>query len=152
MTYSDTCNFVTHSNTKFMKTGENNVRRLTEEERDNGEKQNELLDHVRDLIDFFQNYPKAHLVFVSLLPSPATNDISKHVFKYVCDQMNELSKQNKEKFTFIDLRKKFMPEGMGRIDLTLFSGDLIHLSPDGAYMLAKAIRTRLVGLNKKYYS
>ena len=57
-----------------MKTGENNVRRLSEEERVSGEKQDELLDHVVDLIEFIKQYPKAHLVQVSLLPSPQTND------------------------------------------------------------------------------
>ena len=136
-----------------MKTGENNVRRLSEEERVSGEKQDELLDHVVDLIEFIKQYPKAHLVQVSLLPSPETNDQSKDVFKFVDDQLNELMKQNKEKFTYLNVKKKFMPEGLGKIDLSLFSAaDLIHLSSEGADLLAKQIRIRLVGLNKKYYS
>ena len=125
---------------------ENKLRRLSEEQRVSGEKEEEFFDDLEDLIDFTKKYPKekTKLLLVSPIPSPATNEQSKDVFNNVCYGMRKLAQENSDWVQFLNLNQKFMPNGFGQINLALFHTDEIHLSPKGNNLLAKEIRIQLV--------
>ena len=134
-----------------MKTVENKLRRPSEEERDFGRKEEEFFDDLEDLITFAKKYPKekTKLLLLSPLPSPETNEECKDVFKNVCEGMKKLAQENSDWAKFLNLNQKFMPTGFGKIDLSLFSKDLIHLSPQGSDLLAEQIRIQLVRMLPK---
>ena len=135
-------NFLQHY---FLKV-KNKLRRPSEDERVFGEKHDEFFEDLKDLIEFTKNYPKekTKLLLISPIPSPATNEKCKDVFKLVCDGMKRLSQENSEWVKFLNVTQKFMPNGLGQIDLSLFTPDQIHLSLDGTNLLAKEIRAKLV--------
>ena len=122
------------------------MRRLSEEQRVSGEKEEEFFEDLEDLIDFTKKYPKekTKLLLVSPIPSPATNEQSKNVFDNVCYGMKKLAQENPDWVKFLNLNQKFMPDGLGQIDLTFYHTDEIHLSPKGNNLLAKEIRIQLV--------
>ena len=127
------------------------MRRLSEEQRVSGEKEEEFFEDLEDLIDFTKKYPKekTKLLLVSPLPSPENNDQCKDVFKNVCEGLKKLAQKNSDWVRFLNVNQKFMPEGLGIIDLTLFSPDLIHLSSRGTDLLAEQIRIQLVRMLPK---
>ena len=133
------------SNTMFKKV-ENKLRRLSEEQKVSGEKDDEFFELLKDLIDFTKNYPKekTKLLLVSPIPSPATNEQSKDVFNNVCYGLKKLAQENSDWVKYLNLNQKFMPDGFGQIDLALFHTDEIHLSPEGNNLLAEEIRIQLM--------
>ena len=92
----------------------------------------------------FQNLK---LVLVSLLPSPKTDKHSKDVFKNANKQLKELAKCY-EFVTFLNVSKHFC--AFGKLQLSKFKSDKIHLSSSGALALAKAIHGNILSLASKF--
>ena len=122
--------------------GDNDFRRLEGDPR-------LYLTCVEDLVQFFKDIPKAHLVLVSLLPSPKTNDQCKDVFYKMSEELKKYGQEDPDSATYLRVTKEFMKAGIPEQEL-YFDG--IHLSVKGANVLASAIKKYLMKIPDKCFS
>ena len=87
------------------------------------------------------------IVLVSLLPSPKTDNYSKNVFKKANKQLMDLA--NRWEFaSFLNISRHFT--NCGKLQMSKFKADKIHLNSNGALGLAKAIYGNVLSLKSKF--
>ena len=87
------------------------------------------------------------LVLASLLPSPKTDKHSKDIFKSANKKLKELAKCY-EFVSFLNISKHFC--AFGKLQLSKFKSDGVHLSSSGGLALAKAIHGNILCLASKF--
>ena len=90
------------------------------------------------LVEAFKKLPNAHLVFMGMIPSPETDEISKGLFNEANYKLKQLSQPG---VSFCNLNHIFIKNG--RIDQTMYS-DGIHFNHKGSKNVATAIKNHLV--------
>ena len=109
-----------------------------------------FLSCIRDIIAKILHTPRAHLVLVSVIPSPASNDRDWHLFKRVDAEMNKYAQESGGKVSFLNLKDKFITSNtinMEYYDQREREQGIVHLSPKGASMVAETLKNYLVQLN-----
>ena len=92
--------------------------------------------------------PHAHLILVSVIPSPESNDEDKYLFKDVDNEMKKYANESGGKATFLDLKSKFITSNTINLEYyDLKERETIHLSEKGASMVAETLKELLLRLN-----
>ena len=99
------------------------------------------------LLKSLNEFENLKLVLASLLPSPKTDKHSKDIFKNANKKLKELAKCY-EFVSFLNISKHFCVSG--KLQLSKFKSDRIHLSSSGGLALAKAIHGNILCLASKF--
>ena len=124
--------------------GDNNIRW-------GGQLPKEIVPHFRQVADFVMKTPNAHLVIVSLLPSPETDTETKPLFRRADKLLHDLAKEHHPFCSYLDITCTFTTRGYTLLWQLCMYEDGIHLSAGqkgGANTLAKCLRNHLMTLPK----
>ena len=106
------------------------------------------LNCVWDVVEKIKNTPHSHLVLVSVIPSPCSNDTDKYLFKYVDEEMKNYANQSGGKVSFLNLNKNFITGNTINMDYyDQRENEPVHLSEKGASMVAETLKNFLAKLN-----
>jgi lysophospholipase L1-like esterase len=120
--------------------GTNNIRR--------GESPQLVLHYFSQVIQHCVTIPKAHVVLVSLLPSPQTDTTTKALFREANKMLAGLAKEDPSKASFLNIATFFTIRG--NIKEELF-GDGIHFTPQGATLYSRKLANHLRKLPKSIF-
>ena len=116
--------------------GDNNSRRGQEEPQC-------VMEHFRRIARFVKDRPWVQIVLGSLIPSPATDNFSKHIFKDFNSHIFQLT-QSQSNLFFLNVTKSFLitktyPRPSNKANAKLFKKDKIHTNIQGAEVLSQLI-------------
>ena len=125
----------------YSKLGSNNLRWCQEDG-------HYFLKCVKMVVDKMINTPHAHLILVSVIPSPVSNDEDKYLFKKVDLEMKKYANESGGKVTFLNLNTKFITSNQINLEYyNLEERETLHLSEKGASMVAETLKELLIKLN-----
>ena len=111
---------------------------------------------VKEVIESVVETRGAHLLLVSIIPSPENHYYNGPVVKLADDEMRKLANLQPTKVTFLDLSNNFLrnrqlnPELFDQSEKTPYQ-DPVHLSKTGAAMVATKLRQKCMSIPKNYF-
>ena len=111
---------------------------------------------VKQVVECINETPGAHLLLVSMIPSPENHYNNGPVFRLADDEMRKLANEH-AKVSFLDLSKNFLrnrqlkPELFNQHEKTAKKKP-VHLSKEGAAMVATKLRQKCMSIPKNCFN
>ena len=105
---------------------------------------------IREIVLYAKTLSKIHVVICGILPTPANNDQSFDRFSVATSLLKKLSNEHKPLTSFVNIPKAFNTYGV--VCSSLFTPvRQVHLTEDGAEVLARILKNHLENWPKKYF-
>ena len=111
---------------------------------------------VKQIVECINETPGAHLLLVSIIPSPENHYKNGPVFQLADNEMCKLANEH-AKVSFLDLSKNFLrnrqlkPELFNQRENTAEKKP-VHLSKEGAAMVATKLRQKCMSIPKNCFN